>query len=131
MVIQPAGSRQRPNWRVSVGDRMHLVWPRNLHDRRRTALSASRGATALFYEICALSNHATGLRAGDVCLAGSRQYRAFHEHIAQPAWRERPETQPVLLLDGPEVEESVSVAGVGSGPLGGRKIRGAKPSGRD
>ena len=36
------------------------------------------------------------LRAGDVWVAGSRQYRAFDEYLLpQPAWRELRETQPI------------------------------------
>jgi TnpA family transposase len=49
-----------------------------------------------FYELCALSTLRDRLRAGDVWVAGSRQYRAFDEYLLpQPAWRELRETQPL------------------------------------
>ena len=49
-----------------------------------------------FYELCALSTLRDRLRAGDVWVAGSRQYRAFDEYLLpQPAWRALRETQPV------------------------------------
>jgi hypothetical protein len=49
-----------------------------------------------FYELCALSTLRDRLRAGDVWVAGSRQYRAFDEYLLpQPAWRELRETQPI------------------------------------
>ena len=42
-----------------------------------------------FYELCALSTLRDRLRAGDVWVAGSRQFRAFDEYLLpQPAWRE-------------------------------------------
>jgi TnpA family transposase len=49
-----------------------------------------------FYELCALSTLRDRLRAGDVWVAGSCQYRAFDEYLLpQPAWRELRQTQPV------------------------------------
>jgi hypothetical protein len=49
-----------------------------------------------FYELCALSTLRDRLRAGDVWVAGSRQFRAFDEYLLpQPAWRALRETQPV------------------------------------
>ena len=42
-----------------------------------------------FYELCALSTLRDRLRAGDVWVAGSRQYRAFDEYLLpQPDWQE-------------------------------------------
>ena len=55
-----------------------------------------------FYELCALSTLRDRLRAGDVWVAGSRQYRAFDEYLLpQPAWRELRETQPVPVASRP------------------------------
>jgi TnpA family transposase len=49
-----------------------------------------------FYELCALSTLRDRLRAGDVWVAGSRQYRAFDEYLLpQPDWLEMRETGPV------------------------------------
>ena len=49
-----------------------------------------------FYELCALSTLRDRLRAGDVWVAGSRQYRAFDEYLLpQPDWQEIREAGPV------------------------------------
>jgi len=49
-----------------------------------------------FYELCALSTLRDRLRAGDVWVAGSRQYRAFDEYLLpQPEWHELREAGPV------------------------------------
>src|SRR5207244_7877707 len=60
------------------------------------AVSVTGSIDRPFYERCALSTLRDRLRAGDVWVAGSRQYRAFDEYLLpQPAWRELRETQPV------------------------------------
>ncbi len=49
-----------------------------------------------FYELCALSTLRDRLRAGDVWVAGSRQYRAFDEYLLpQPEWHELRAAGPV------------------------------------
>src|SRR6202049_1948328 len=61
-----------------------------------TSCVSDRRNRSPFYELCALSTLRDRLRAGDVWVAGSRQYRAFDEYLLpQPAWRELRETQPV------------------------------------
>src|SRR5207244_13249880 len=60
------------------------------------AVSVTGSIDRPFYERCALSTLRDRLRAGDVWVAGSRQYRAFDEYLVpQPAWRELRETQPI------------------------------------
>jgi hypothetical protein len=49
-----------------------------------------------FYELCALSTLRDRLRAGDVWVAGSRQYRAFEEYLLpEPDWNDLRQTGPV------------------------------------
>lgn len=59
----------RPRW-------VRLVLPGGAIDRRH-------------YELCVLSELRDRLRAGDVWVAGSRQYRSFDEHLISPATLEQ------------------------------------------
>jgi hypothetical protein len=59
-------------------------------------LTKTGGIDRPFYELCALSTLRHRLRAGDVWVAGSRQYQAFDEYLMpQPDWREMREAGPV------------------------------------
>ena len=58
--------------------------------------SDTGGIDRPFYELCALSALRDRLRAGDVWVAGSRQYRPFDDYLLpERAWRELRATGPV------------------------------------
>lgn len=66
------------------------------HVGSRTSWSKTGAIDRPFYELCALSTLRDRLRAGDVWVAGSRQYRAFNEYLLpQPDWQELRESGPV------------------------------------
>ena len=67
----------------------HRVRPAPVGAPRVHAAPAQGGIDRPFYELCALSELRDRLRAGDVWVAGSRQYQAFDDYLLpDAAWQD-------------------------------------------